>query len=119
LIAGALAAVLAALAPQIVALLLHHGRFSSADAAAVSMLLRLLAIGFVGSMGSLLVGQAYFATSRSKLFAALTALRGGVRVAIVVGLLGSGLMAFGVGYAVAEWCFLAALLIGWPRAVEA
>jgi putative peptidoglycan lipid II flippase len=112
-IACGLAALLAGLAPQIVALLLHHGRFSVADATAVSRLLRLLAIGFVGSMGSLLVGQAYFATSRSKLFAVLTALRGVARLAVVLALLGSlGLMAFGVGFAVAEWGFLVALLIG-------
>ena len=113
LLAGVLAVLLAVFAPQLVAVLLRRGRFTAADAASVSALLRVLAIGFVGSMGVLLTAQAYFATSRNRLLAVVTVLRGGVRVAVAVALLPSlRLLAFGVGFAVAEWCCFAALLLG-------
>jgi putative peptidoglycan lipid II flippase len=113
LLAGGLAALLAVFAPQLVGVLLRHGRFNEADAAAVSALLRVLAIGFVGSMGVLLTAQAYIAASRNRVLAVLTVLRGGVRVAVAVALLSSlRLLAFGVGFAVAEWCCFAALLVG-------
>ena len=86
-LAAALAVPLAVFAPRLVALLLRHGRFNANDAAAVSSLLQVLAIGFVGSMGVLLTAQAYLATSRNRLLAAVTVLRGGVRVAVAVALL--------------------------------
>jgi len=116
-IAGALAALLAAFAPLAVGLLLHHGRFSAADAVAVSALLRALAIGFVGSMAAVLTERAYLATSRNRLLAAFAVLRSGLRVAVAVALLGSlHLLAFAVGFAVAEWCYCAALLLAFRSA---
>ena len=110
-IAAAGAVLIVLLAPLLVTVVLHHGRFAAQDAVLVSRLLRLLAIGFIGSMGSLLACQAYFATSRSTLFAALTFCRGALRVSVGLALLSSvGLMAFGYGFAVAEWCFFFSLI---------
>ncbi len=112
LLAAGLAVLVAAFAPQIVGVLLLHGRFQTGDAAAVSSLLRVLAIGFVGSMGALLAERAYLAAARNWMLAALMVLRGGLRVAVVVVLLSSlRLLAFGVGFATAEWCYFLALLV--------
>jgi putative peptidoglycan lipid II flippase len=108
---------LALLASPFVSLLLQHGRFTSADTAAVSALLRVLAVGFVVSMGAFLLERLYLASSRNRTLAALSLLRVGSRIALDASLLRSfGLLAFGIGYAGGEMLYLLALLAAtWPR----
>jgi peptidoglycan biosynthesis protein MviN/MurJ (putative lipid II flippase) len=98
------------LAPQLVVLLLRHGRFTADDARAVTALLRVFAIGLVGSMGAMLVERWYMAGSRNRLLAGLSLIRAATRLVVVLTLLNSeGLLAFGVGYTAAEWTYLVIL----------
>jgi putative peptidoglycan lipid II flippase len=105
------AAGLAVFASTIVDLLLRHGRFTGADAEAVTVLLRILAAGLVGNMGSLLVERAFLAAGRTRILAVTAFVRGSVRLLTALALLSSlGFVAFGVGYAVAEWVYFLTLV---------
>jgi putative peptidoglycan lipid II flippase len=116
LLAGAIAALIAMLAPAAVHLLLGSGRMSPADIDAVAALLRLFAIGFVATMGALLMERLYLAHAKNRRLALLALMRVGVRLAVVVAVLGSmGLSGFAVGYAVAEWVYLLALVAYVPN----
>jgi putative peptidoglycan lipid II flippase len=104
-------ALLALLAPTFVAIVLRHGRFSAADASAVAVLLRVLAIGFVGSMGATLLERLFLAGSRNRTLAMLSVIRAVSRVGVAFALLGAkGLLAFGVGYSASEWLYFAILI---------
>ena len=116
LLAGAIAALIAMLAPAAVHLLLGHGRMSPADVDAVAGLLRLFAVGFVATMGALLMERLYLAHAKNRRLAVLALMRVGVRLAVVVAVLGRmGLSGFAVGYAVAEWVYLLALVAYVPK----
>jgi putative peptidoglycan lipid II flippase len=100
-----------------VRILLHHGRFHGADAAAVTSLLRLLTIGFVASMTALIVERYYLASAKNRLLAALSVGRLSIRVlTAIVFLPRMQLLAFAIGFAAAEFAYLTALLINLPRA---
>ena len=112
LVAGAIAAGMAALAPVVVRVLLFHGRFTATDAEVVSGLLRVLTIGFVGSMGALLVERAYLAMAHNHVIAGFSFLRVGVRVVLAFLLLPHlQLLAFAVGFGAAEWTYFIALSV--------
>jgi putative peptidoglycan lipid II flippase len=114
--AAVCAGVLAGTAPVLVRALLQHGRFNTVDAVAVGSLVRLLSVGFVGTVGALLVERAYLATGRSRVLAALTVLRVAIRISLALALLDRmGLPAFAVGYAAAEWGYLGLLLARIPH----
>jgi putative peptidoglycan lipid II flippase len=111
-VAAGFALLIAPLSPTIVRVLLLHGRFTVADAAAVSVLLRGLSVGFVGTMGALLLERFFLSTGRGGVIAITSSLRSGVRVIVVLTLLPSlGILAFVVGYAVAEWTYVSTLAI--------
>lgn len=115
-VAVAVAAGLALLAPFIVTVVLAHGRFDAADVEVVSRILRWLSIGFAAAMTSLLVERIYLATARNRTIALLNAPRGGIRLLVVILLLPSqGLLAFPLGYAAGEVCYLGALILRAPR----
>lgn len=109
-IAAMLAALIVLLAPAVVRLLLGHGHLSNDDLHAVSLLLRYLSIGFVATMGALLLERLYLAHARNRWLAGLALLRAGLRIGVLVLLLPRlGLVAFAAGYAAAEWGYLLAL----------
>jgi putative peptidoglycan lipid II flippase len=111
LLAVACAAVLALAAPLVVSSLLGHGRFSASDVAAVASLLRFLTVGFVATMGALLLERLYLAGRRNRTLAGLAFGRVGIRVASAwLFLPRLGLGAFAVGYALADWAYLLALV---------
>ncbi len=115
LLAAAIAGLLALLAGPAVRLLLGHGRLSVEEVAAIAGLLRLLAIGFVATMGALLLERLYLAHARNRRLALLALMRVGVRLTVVVlALSRMGLGAFAAGYAAAEWAYLLALLAYLP-----
>ena len=98
--------------PFIVEVVLLRGRFSHTDAAAVADLLRLFTLGFVATMGALLVERFYIATRRNQLLAWLSVARAAVRIATAYSLLARlGLKAFAVGCIVADWTYLMVLLV--------
>jgi peptidoglycan biosynthesis protein MviN/MurJ (putative lipid II flippase) len=109
---GALiAALIALLAPFAVRVVLGHGRLTPQDISAVAGLLRLFSLGFIATMGALLLERLYLAHSRNRLLAGLAILRGGVRLGLVILCLGRlGLSAFAVGYVTADWVYLLALI---------
>ena len=110
-VALVIGALIYALAGEVVELLLSHGRFTDADAIAVTSLLRLLAVGYVGSMGALLMERYYLASAKNRLLAAFSIGRLSLRVGTALLLLPSqGLLAFGFGFAAAEYGYLAALI---------
>jgi putative peptidoglycan lipid II flippase len=116
LLAVAIAAILALLAHPAVNLLLGHGRLSPSDVAAISDLLRLLSIGFVATMGALLLERLYLAHAKNRRLALLAIMRVAVRLAVVILVLPRmGLSGFAVGYAVAEWAYLLALVAYVPK----
>jgi peptidoglycan biosynthesis protein MviN/MurJ (putative lipid II flippase) len=110
-LAAACAALLVAFSPTVVTLVLRHGRFTNTDAVAVAGLLRILGVGFVASMGALLLERLYLAGARNRTLAAFSVMRVGMRIGIAALLLHThGLVAFGVGYAVAETVYLLTLV---------
>jgi putative peptidoglycan lipid II flippase len=114
-VALAIAALIYAFAGDAVQLFLHHGRFMDADAIAVSSLLRVLALGYVGSMGAVLLERYYLARAKNRLLAALSVARLLLRVSTALLLLPRfGLLAFGFGFAAAEYGYLTALLVSLP-----
>ncbi len=111
-VAAVSAGLLVLLAEPLVNLLLRHGRFQGSDASTVADLLQLLALGFVGSMGALMVERHYLAVSRNRTLAALSVGRVSVRILTAVALLPvTGLYAFGYGYIVSEWSYLLVLCL--------
>ena len=119
-LACVIAAALALVAPAAVQLLLGHGRMSDTDVTAVANLLRLLSIGFVATMGALLLERLYLAHARNRRLVLLAVMRLVVRLAAVITALSSlGLSAFAIGYAVAEWAYLVGLILYVPRMREA
>ena len=116
LLAVVIAAALALLAHPAVHLLLGHGRLSDPDVTAIANLLRLLSIGFVATMGALLLERLYLAHAKNRRLALLAIMRVAVRLAVVIIVLPSmGLSGFAIGYAVAEWAYLLALVAYIPR----
>jgi putative peptidoglycan lipid II flippase len=110
-LAAVIAGALALLAPIVVQLLLGHGRLRPDEVAKVSGLLRLLAAGFVATMGALLLERLYLAHSRNRVLAGLSFMRAAVRIGTVVALLPAlGLPAFAAGYVAADWLYLLALI---------
>jgi putative peptidoglycan lipid II flippase len=110
-LAAACSALLALFAPAFVQIVLGHGRFGSTDAAVVVSLLRVLAVGFVATMGALLLERLYLATTRNRLLAKLSVGRAALRIGTVVAMLPSiGIMAFAWAYVLADWAYLAALV---------
>jgi putative peptidoglycan lipid II flippase len=111
-LAAVCAGLTAVSASLLVHILLAHGRFSEDDAVAVSRLLRWLALGFVATMGALLLERWFLAQGRNRLLAFLSVCRATLRLAVAIILLPSlGLLAFAVGLAVAEWSYLALLAL--------
>ncbi|PYP70743.1 MAG: hypothetical protein DMD41_14190 [Gemmatimonadetes bacterium] len=109
-LAGAIGLTTALLAPGLVHVLLLHGRFRPEDAATVSGVLQGLSIGFVATMATLLLERFYIAAARTGTIATYSSLRAAVRVLVALVLLRRlGILAFVIGYAVAEWGYLAAL----------
>jgi putative peptidoglycan lipid II flippase len=109
-LAAAIGLTTALLAPGLVAVLLLHGRFRPEDGASVTRLLQGLSLGFVATMGALLLERFYIAATRTGTIATYSSLRAAVRVLVALALLRRlGLLAFVIGYAVAEWGYLAAL----------
>lgn len=118
-LAAVCAGAMAALAPVVVSVLLEHGRFTADDAEVVARLLRVLCLGFVANMGAILVERAFLAAARNRVLAGLSLLRAALRVVTALSLLSSyGILAFGVGYAVAEWCYFAVLVLLVGRAAR-
>ena len=116
LLAGGIAGAIALLAGPGVRLLLGHGRLSEHDVAAIAHLLRLLSIGFVATMGALLLERLYLAHAKNRRLAILAILRVAVRLTVVIVVLPTmGLSAFAAGYAVAEWAYLFALVAYVPK----
>jgi len=111
-LATACGGLLALTASPLVHVLLGHGRFGVADEVAVASLLRVLCIGFLATMSALLLERFYLAAVRNRVLAVLSVLRATVRLATVILFLPSlGLLAFGVGYAVADWLYLISLVV--------
>jgi peptidoglycan biosynthesis protein MviN/MurJ (putative lipid II flippase) len=123
-VAALVAVAIAGLAPEIVRLLLHHGKFTGEDAAAVVGLLRLMSLAFVGNMCALVVERAYFAAERNTLLATVAISRAVIRLLAIVLLLGGvglGIRAFPIAYATAEWAYLLLLWVfnrGSPRLLD-
>jgi putative peptidoglycan lipid II flippase len=116
LLALGIAAAIALLAEPGVRLLLGHGRLSESEVTAIAGLLRLLSIGFVATMGALLLERLYLAHAKNRRLAFLAILRVAVRLAVVIVVLPTmGLSGFAAGYAVAEWAYLLALVGYVPR----
>lgn len=109
-VALAMGAVLALTAPFWVHLILRHGHFSDVDAAEVSDLLRLLSLGFVFSMGAVLLERYFMATARNRTLALLSVLRVLTRVGVAFALIAHlRLRAFACGFAGGELVYLLAL----------
>lgn len=116
LLAVAIAAALALLAHPVVRLLLGHGKLAGTEVTAIADLLRLLAIGFVATMGALLLERLYLAHARNRRLAFLAVMRVAVRLGVVILVLPTlGLSGFAVGYAAAEWAYLVALVAYVPK----
>ena len=112
----AVAGILALGAPLIVAGVLHHGAFTTDDAAVVTKVLRWYAIGYFFNMSALCVERLLLARAQNRLFLVLTAVRSVVRVATIMLLLGQiGILALPAGYAAAEATYLVALLVASRR----
>jgi putative peptidoglycan lipid II flippase len=117
LLAALLAALIVLLAPMVVKILLGHGRLTAEDLAAISRLLRYLALGFVATMGALLLERLYLAHARNRWLAGLALIRAGLRIGVLIVLLPRlGLLAFPAGYAAGEWVYLLSLIAGLKRA---
>ena len=102
---------MAAFAPELVHVLLAHGRFGPADEEAVASLLRLLSVAFVGNMTAQLLERHYIAMTRNRALAALSLGRAIVRLGLALSLLDTlGLRAFAIGFAVSDWCYVLALV---------
>lgn len=115
-VALTVAAALALAAGPLVRLLLVHGRFTLADADQVVAVLRLMSVGFVFAMTSLLVERLFLARARTRAVALLSLPRGGLRLATALLLLPHlGLMAFPVGYISGEVAYLGGLLVAARR----
>lgn len=111
LMAAACAIPLAVFARQIVELVLQHGQFSQRDAISVAELLRILSVGFVSSMGALLLERMYFASTRNSTLVILSLLRAFTRLGLIMAFLGQGqLKTFGFAYAIAETVYLFGLI---------
>jgi putative peptidoglycan lipid II flippase len=111
LLAGACSVLLVLFAPLVVRVLLAHGRFGSADTVVVVSLLRVFAVGFVATMGALLLERLFLAATRNRLLASLSVGRAVVRLGTVVALLPTrGILAFAWGYVVADWLYLFTLI---------
>jgi len=109
---GCVGYIVAGVAVQV---LLHHGRFRDEDAGVVTSLLRLLLIGYVASMGAVLLERYYLACVKNRLLAALSLGRLSVRVLTALVLLPSlGVFAFGVGFAAAEFGYMLVLALLLP-----
>src|ERR1051326_5956440 len=65
-LAAIIGVILAVFAPQLVHLLLAHGRFGQPDEVVVGTLLRLLSIAFVANMTAQLLERHYLATTRNR-----------------------------------------------------
>ncbi len=112
LVAAAIGGLLGFFAPQFVHLLLARGRFTPEDEAAVSALLRLLALAFVANMTAQLVERHYIATTRNRVLAVLSVFRVILRIGLAWSLLARlGLAAFAIGFAVSDWVYLVALAV--------
>ncbi len=121
--------VLAVSAPGLVQVLLRHGRFTSEDSATVSSLLRVLSVAFVANMGAQILERHYIASTRNQTLALLSVARATIRVATMWLLLPTyGLVAWAIGFALSDWCYLLALVallraptpgVESPRGVEA
>jgi peptidoglycan biosynthesis protein MviN/MurJ (putative lipid II flippase) len=99
-----------------VRLLLGHGKLAGTEVTAIADLLRLLAIGFVATMGALLLERLYLAHARNRRLAFLAVMRVAVRLGVVILVLPTlGLSGFAVGYAAAEWAYLVALVAYVPK----
>lgn len=95
-----------------VRLLLHHGEFGDRDAQIVTTLLRALSIGFIASMGAVLLERFFMATAQNWTLAALSVVRLATRLGVAFATVASlGLMAFTVGFAAAECVYLGLLIV--------
>ncbi len=111
-LAAGIATLVVVFAPSFVRLVLGRGRFGPEDVVVVSSVLRVLAVGFVATMGALLLERLYLASTRNRVLAGLSLGRAALRLGTVVALLPSrGILAFGFGYVVADWAYLIALVV--------
>jgi peptidoglycan biosynthesis protein MviN/MurJ (putative lipid II flippase) len=109
------AAGVAWLAPDIVPALLGHGGLHSEELVEITALLQLFCAGFPATMGALLLERLFLAMSANRVLAVLGAARAVVRLVVVLGALRDyGLTSFALGYAVADWCYLMALVLVAP-----
>ena len=109
-VALVLGAALALTAPFWVRLILRHGHFSDVDAAEVGDLLRLLSIGFVFSMGAVLLERYFMAAARNRTLAMLSVLRVLTRLGVAFAFITHlGLRAFACGFAGGELVYLLTL----------
>jgi peptidoglycan biosynthesis protein MviN/MurJ (putative lipid II flippase) len=112
LLALLLSWIIAAGAPMIVGVILHHGAFTGADATIVTLVLRWYAVGFFFNMSALCVERLLLARAQNRLFAGLAAVRAGVRLGVILLSLGRlGILALPAGYIASEATYLVALLI--------
>jgi peptidoglycan biosynthesis protein MviN/MurJ (putative lipid II flippase) len=110
-ISAAVGAAIGLLAPAIVKVVLLHGAFTADDAAAVTMLIRWYAIGFVANMTVLCAERALLATARNRRFLELGMVRAVSRIALVATLAGTlGIVTFPIAYASSEMLYLTLVL---------
>jgi putative peptidoglycan lipid II flippase len=116
LVALVVAGILVVAAPLIVVALFHHGAFTSNDAVIVTQIFRLYAIGYLFNMSSLCVDRLLLARAQNRLFAGLAGIRGGVRLGVILGLLGTaGVFALPLGYIASEAVYLVVVLLASRR----
>jgi putative peptidoglycan lipid II flippase len=116
LAAFVVAGILVLTAPLIVVVVFHRGAFTSNDAAIVTQIFRLYAIGYLFNMSSLCVDRLLLARAQNRLFAGLAGIRAGVRLGVILGLLGTaGVFALPLGYIASEAVYLVVVLLASRR----
>jgi peptidoglycan biosynthesis protein MviN/MurJ (putative lipid II flippase) len=111
-VAMAVSAVLILAAPVVVAVVLRHGAFTVADAAAVTQLVRWYGLGFFLNMNALCIERLLLARAQNRLFARLATLRATTRIVTVLLLLDSlGVLALPTAFIISEFIYLIALVV--------
>ena len=110
--AAVIAMLIVAAAPFIVAVVLHHGAFTDADAAVVAQLLRWYALGYVFNMSALCVERLLLARAHNRTLAVLAGARAALRISAVLILVSRiGILALPIGFLLTEALYFAALLV--------
>ena len=107
---------LVAAAPILVGAILHHGAFTSDDAAVVTSVLRWYGVGYFFNMTALCVERLLIARAQNRIFLGLSAVRALVRISAILLLLPHlGVLALPAGYAAAEVTYLVSLVVASRR----